>query len=62
MKVTKYQNTYRLTINQREAELLLTALYNSSSEDLDSGDDQTVQEGIEKNDLWHKLVRYAGTN
>lgn len=62
MKVTKYQKTYRLTINQREAYLLLGALYNSAAEDIDQGPEnpETQQEGFEKDKLWHELVAVAG--
>lgn len=60
MKVTKYQKTYRLTINQREADLLLGALYNSAQEDIDSDDPPTQKDGFGKDLLHDQLVRVAG--
>lgn len=60
MKVTKYKKTYRLTINQREADLLMHALGNSSEEDINSGYAETEKEGWEKDKMWNDLRSVAG--
>lgn len=62
MKATKYKRTYRLTVSQREADLILGALYNSSQEDVSSGDEETERDGFAKDKLWNELVAVAGHN